>query len=149
MKIILKMAIPITYLLMVTKRWSLDNKYIIYIMIFYLGWTIIQALTYKHIKYNNNKRSFQCIDQLTIETVHEIIERKKFITYFSSLIFVLLLKILYRWFYYINRYNGSSIIQWLFKNLKFVWQRLNILSIVKVDILLVTWKTMDKMLLSM
>ena len=59
-------------------------------------------------------------------------------------------KLIYcRFYYFVDRYNGSSVIQWLIKNQYFVWQRLNISSIVEVYQLLVTWKAVYRLLLSM
>ena len=54
-----------------------------------------------------------------------------------------------RLYYYIYQSNGSSIVRQWFKNRYFVWHRLNLPSIAEVDRLLVTFKTVDKLLLSM
>ena len=43
-------------------------------MIFYLGWTTAWLFTYKQIECRNNKCLVQCIDQLTVKTVHDITE---------------------------------------------------------------------------
>ena len=43
----------------------------------YLGWKLVWVLKYKGIKFGNNNSLVQCIDQLTTETVHEIIEISK------------------------------------------------------------------------
>ena len=52
-------------------------------MISYLGWTMVQLLTYKWIKCGKNK-----ILGLCIETVQEFIEISNYITYSSYLIFI-------------------------------------------------------------
>ena len=40
-------------------------------MISYLGWTMVQAFTYKQIEYEKNKSLVQYIDLLMTETMHE------------------------------------------------------------------------------
>ena len=57
--------------------------------------------------------------------------------------------IYHRWYYYLDRSNGISIIRWLFENWEFVRRRLKILLIVEVDRLLVIQKTVDRLILSM
>ena len=49
-------------------------------------------------------------------------------------------------YYYADRLNSSSIVRRLFKNSDFVWQRLNLSPIAEVDRLLLTWKTVDKLM---
>ena len=52
---------------------------------------MVQAFTYKWAKYKKTKHLAQCIDLLTIKTVHDIKKKpegSKFSTYIYSLIFV-------------------------------------------------------------
>ena len=55
----------------------------------------------------------------------------------------------FRLYYYIDRSNGSSTIWLFFESQYFVWRRLKPLLIVEVDQFLVTWRTVDRLLLSM
>ena len=52
-------------------------------------------------------------------------------------------------YYYVDRYNGRSIVRWLFENWYFVWKVWKHSSIVEVYWLSVAWKTVYMMLLSM
>ena len=52
-------------------------------------------------------------------------------------------------YYHVDWSNGSSIVWWLFENRDFVWQKLNLPSIVEVNLLLVTCKMVDRLILSM
>ena len=74
MKVIIKMSILVTYPLFLMKGRSLYDEYIVKRMIFYLGWTTAWLFTYNQIECRNNKCLVQCIDQLTVKTVHDITE---------------------------------------------------------------------------
>ena len=54
MRVIIEIPISITYLLMAIKVWLLYEKYIVYMIILYLGWTMVRALEYKWIECKNN-----------------------------------------------------------------------------------------------
>ena len=47
-------------------------------MISYLGWSMVRVFMYKWIEHDKNKSLVQCIDQLAIKTVHDIIEKSKY-----------------------------------------------------------------------
>ena len=51
---------------MASKGWPLDDEYIVYMIIFYLGWTMVQEFTYELIEYKK-KCLVRCIDWLTIK----------------------------------------------------------------------------------
>ena len=91
MEVIIKISILMTYLFIIIKGWLLDNQYIIYMVILYKGLSVVWWLTYIQNECKNNKRLVQCIDCLTIESVHVIMKRSKFITYILDEIFVLLI----------------------------------------------------------
>ena len=67
-----QMSILMTNLLMAVKGWSLYDNYIVYMMISYLGWKMVQAFTHKKIKCKKNNTLVRCIYPLTIKTVHNI-----------------------------------------------------------------------------
>ena len=122
-------------------------------MTLYLGWTMVQAFTYKRIECKKNKILVWCIDRLTTETVHDITERSKDQTILHKFLFGLHMISQWwidrRFYHYIDQSNVSLIVWWLFENRDFVWQILNILSIVEVDWLLMNWKMVDRLMLSM
>ena len=60
---------------MAMKGWLLDDGYIIWMIIPYLGRSMVLEFKYKQIKCKNNIRLFKFIDWLTIKIVHEIPER--------------------------------------------------------------------------
>ena len=88
MKVIPEMSISLTYLLMDIKSWSLENKYIVYMMISYLGWTMFWLLIYIQIECKKNKSLVWCMDKFTIKTMQVITKRSELSTYISTLIFV-------------------------------------------------------------
>ena len=53
----------------------------------------------------------------------------------------------HRFYYYIDQLNGSLIFWWLFENKDFVRQRWEFFSIVEFNKVLVTWETVNSLLL--
>ena len=73
----LEMPIFMDYFLMLMKGWSLDDKYMVYIMILHLGLAMVWAFTYQKIEYRKNKSLIWCIDRLAIKTVNDVPEISK------------------------------------------------------------------------
>ena len=81
---------------------------------------------------------------------HRNIKGSKLSTYISFYILMItwwwINHILYN---YVDLFNGSLIVWWLFKNQDFVRRILKLLSVVDVNWSLVTWKAADRILLIM
>ena len=124
MKVILKILIFVTYLLMEIKCWSLDNDYIVKMMILYLGWTVVRDLMFENIY--NVKRIKVRFNTIIYWRYHRNIK-----LYYLYLVFGICFIV--QWlidccfYYYVDRSKYRSIIMWLFKNLDCVRQRLTIL----------------------
>ena len=73
------------------KGWSLDNQYILKIIITYKGLSIALSLEYILNKYKYNKGLFWWIYLLKIKSVPMIIEGSIFIDYILTVIFVWLI----------------------------------------------------------
>ena len=146
------MTILITYPLMSIKGWLLDGDYIVWMIMSYLSGSMVREFTCKRILSKKNKSSVQCIDGLNIKTAHEITEISKnknwVLTYHLLSSYDLIMTNRLYILFYVDQSNGRSIIWWWLENWDFVWSRLKILSIIKVDKLLVTWKIADRLLLS-
>ena len=144
------MPILMTYILMVIKDLSLHGEYIVKIMISYLYWTMVWALTYKQIECDKNEILVRFIDQLNIKTVHDITEIPNYITYISSF---MLLWSLNNWYtvYSITTQTDKKLARPFHDDTKIetFWRGLIFLLIVEMNPLLVTWITADRLMLSM
>ena len=147
------MRISITCLFMVIKCWFLDNYYIIYMMIFYLGWSMVQGFTYEQIECKKNKSSVQLlIDWRSKQCMRSQKYRRiriKYLHFVFDIDMIAWKWMDYRLYYCIEQSNVSLTVRWLFKYWDFVQCILRLLSTIGVNLLLVTWKTVDSLLLSM
>ena len=107
--------------------------------------------TYIRIECNKNKSLVQYIDRLTIKTINMIPERFKLSAYILVMVFVWSIdnEYIVDFITFVDRLSRRLAVKWLIKNWDFVQRRLKIFLIVEVNQLLVTWKTVYRLMLSM
>ena len=90
------------------------------------------------------------IDDKNRSWYHRKIKGLNYITYFFGFdICMISQQWIYRSLYYhVDQSNDSSIIWWLCRVWDFVWHILNLSSIIEVDQFLVTWKMLDRLMMS-
>ena len=83
---IIERSVSIKYLWDIINNLLRDNKYIVWMIMTWKGWTTVQAFNNIQNKCKNNKSRVQPIDWLKIESMYEIIERSVSIYYFLNMI---------------------------------------------------------------
>ena len=121
-------------------------------MIFYICWTMVRLFIYKIIKCKKNKIWFNSLIDRCSKQCMRSHKYQRIKTYYLHIVSGLCM--VYWWwidrilYYYIYQLNGKSIVRWWFENVVFVWRILKLLLIIEVDQLLVTCKTVDRLMLS-